>query len=201
MSQSSVSWLFQPTMCTSRSFLISLIHGCSNQPCLVLHTFHGCSNQPCLLFVLLIPVYMRVLMMIFPCVLMFLQRSVLHSVHVGSCGSMTEQWFVSLNHKRIGVMYLVFGVFSAVVAFHLSVVIRVELGCSCLQFLHDETLQFYNVVITGHGLLMIFFFIMPFIIGGTGNTFTPVLVGACDMSFPRLTILVFELFPLLLHLL
>ncbi|NVJ93650.1 MAG: cytochrome c oxidase subunit I [Methylocystaceae bacterium] len=95
-----------------------------------------------------------------------------------------KRWAYSTNHKDIGSMYIMYAVVMALIGGTMSMMIRLELAEPGLQFLED--LHFYNVLVTGHGLIMIFFVVMPGLIGGFGNWFVPLMIGAPDMAFPRL---------------
>lgn len=105
-----------------------------------------------------------------------------------------KRWVYTTNHKRIGILYLFFGFFNGFFAVLLSMLIRLELAFPGDQIIF-ENYQFYNVIVTMHGILMLFVVIVPILFGGFGNYFVPILIGAPDMAFPRLNNFSFWLLP------
>jgi len=104
-----------------------------------------------------------------------------------------ERWFLSSNAKDIGTLYLIFALFSGLLGTAFSVLIRLELSGPGVQYIADN--QLYNSVITAHAILMIFFIIMPAMIGGFGNLLLTLLEGGPNMAFPRLNNISFWLLP------
>ncbi len=98
------------------------------------------------------------------------------------------RWLCSTNHKDIGTMYLCLAILAGLIGGIFSVIMRMELqspGVGVLD-VYDDPGQQWNVFITAHGLIMVFFVVMPALIGGFGNWIVPLMIGAPDMAFPRM---------------
>ncbi|MEX2135811.1 MAG: cytochrome c oxidase subunit I [Chloroflexota bacterium] len=102
------------------------------------------------------------------------------------------EWLTTVDHKKIGILYIVnsFAFFFA--AGILAVVMRSELAVPGLQFLDEST---YNQAFTMHGTIMIFLFVVP-VLSGFANYIVPLQLGAPDMAFPRINALSFWFLPL-----
>ena len=99
-------------------------------------------------------------------------------------------WITTVDHKRIGLLYMVTALLFFLVGGVLAMLIRAELFEPGQQLLGQVA---YNATFTMHGTLMIFLFSVP-IFTGLGNYLVPLQIGAADVAFPRLNALGFWLF-------
>ncbi|MEM6619533.1 MAG: cytochrome c oxidase subunit I [Pseudomonadota bacterium] len=118
------------------------------------------------------------------------------------------RWFMSTNHKDIGILYLFTAGFLGFVSVAFTMFMRLELmepgvqhmcleGASLMAAAVENCTpngHLWNVMITGHGILMMFFVVIPALFGGFGNYFMPLMIGAPDMAFPRLNNLSYWLY-------
>ncbi|MDG1212005.1 MAG: cytochrome c oxidase subunit I [Paracoccaceae bacterium] len=128
-----------------------------------------------------------------------------HDAHHPKPGFFTR-WFMSVNHKDIGILYIFVASFLGILSVAFTMFMRLELMDPGVQHMCMEGASLlaqsectpnghlWNVLITGHGILMMFFVVIPLLFGGFGNYFMPLMIGAPDMAFPRMNNLSFWMF-------
>ena len=108
------------------------------------------------------------------------------------------RWFMSTNHKDIGILYIFTAALLGFIAVAFTVYMRLELMEPGVQYMTNADGEpnghMWNVLITGHGVLMMFFVVIPALFGGFGNYFMPLMIGAPDMAFPRMNNLSYWLY-------
>jgi len=102
-----------------------------------------------------------------------------------------KSWLFTLDHKRIGILYLISVTLFFFLGSFFALVIRLELLTPQGDLLQSET---YNRMFTMHGVIMIFFFLIPSIPAVLGNFLIPLMIGARDVAFPRLNLLSWYVF-------
>src|SRR6516165_4886724 len=98
-----------------------------------------------------------------------------------------HDWVTTVDHKKIGIMYVLMALVFLVIAGLEAVCMRVQLFSAQANVVSPD---FFNQLFTLHGTTMVFFMGMPILIG-TGNYMVPLMIGARDMAFPRLNALGF----------
>jgi len=102
------------------------------------------------------------------------------------------EWLTTVDHKKIGILYILNSFFFFFAAGILALLVRSELAVPGLQFIDEGT---YNQAFTMHGTVMVFLFIVP-VLSGFANYIVPLQIGAPDMAFPRINALSFWFLPL-----
>jgi cytochrome c oxidase subunit 1 len=111
--------------------------------------------------------------------------------HYLNAGFSLSSWLLTVDHKRISIMYLLGVSFFFFIGGAAAVLFRLELMTPDGDLVQPET---YNKLFTLHGITMIFFFLIPAIPAVLGNFLIPIMIGARDLAFPRLNLLSFYLF-------
>ena len=101
-----------------------------------------------------------------------------------------KSWFFTLDHKRIGLMYLLGITIVFFVAGAMAVLLRTELAAPGQTIFNADT---YNQMFTLHGAMMVFLFIIPSVPAVLGNFALPIMLGAKDVAFPKLNLFSFHL--------
>lgn len=102
-----------------------------------------------------------------------------------------KSWLTTVDHKRIGIMYMMSITFFFVVGGIMATLVRLELLTPAGDLLQSDA---YNKAFTMHGVFMIFFFLVPSIPATLGNFLVPLMIGAKDVAFPKLNLATWYIF-------
>ena len=105
-----------------------------------------------------------------------------------------KKYVYTINHKRIGLNYLYFSMMTGLSGAALATMMRLELAHPGSPFFKGDSLR-YLQVITAHGLIMVFFVVVPILFGAFANFLIPYHIGSKDVAFPRLNSIAFWILP------
>ena len=108
-----------------------------------------------------------------------------------SNGHGLKSWLLTKDHKRIAILYLISITFFFFLGGLFAVGIRLELATPQGDLVQPDT---YNKLFTLHGVIMVFFFLIPSIPAVLGNFLIPLMIGAKDLAFPRINLLSWYIF-------
>ncbi|HYR42214.1 MAG TPA: cytochrome c oxidase subunit I [Terriglobia bacterium] len=117
----------------------------------------------------------------------------LYREHYLNCSYGVKSWLLTKDHKRIALLFLISITFFFFLGGAFAVLIRLELLTPQGDLVQSET---YNKLFTMHGIIMIFFFLIPSIPAVLGNFLLPMMIGARDLAFPRLNLLSWYIYTL-----
>ena len=110
-----------------------------------------------------------------------------HPANYFDAGYSVRSWLLTTDHKRIAILYLIGVTFFFFIGGAAATILRLELLTPAGDVLHSP--DAYNRAFTMHGVIMIFFFLVPAIPGVLGNFLIPLMIGARDLAFPRINLL------------
>jgi cytochrome c oxidase subunit 1 len=113
--------------------------------------------------------------------------------HYLNSGYGLKSWLLTVDHKRIGILYLVSMTLMFFIGGAYAVIIRLELMTPQADIVQAET---YNKLFTMHGIVMVFFFLIPSVPATLGNFLVPLMIGARDMAFPKLNLASWYIFTI-----
>jgi cytochrome c oxidase subunit I len=122
-----------------------------------------------------------------------LEPAVEHELNYLNNGYSLKSWLLTTDHKRIALLYLISITFFFFIGGFFAVLIRLELLTPAGDLVSDQT---YNKLFTMHGIIMIFFFLIPSVPAVLGNFLVPMMIGARDMAFPKINLLSWYLYTI-----
>src|SRR3982074_104134 len=108
-----------------------------------------------------------------------------------NAGHGPKSWLLTVDHKRIALLYLISITFFFFIGGFFALLIRLELLTPAGDLVQADT---YNKLFTMHGMVMVFFFLVPSIPAVLGNFLVPLMIGAKDLAFPKINLLSWYLY-------